>query len=1004
VIDDIHILLLGPVQVQQQGKRIDNISTNKVSALLGYLASQDQPCSRKHLTDIFWPNHTDKQGRANLSWSLSKINSLLPNCFQNDPHSVRFREDAPLWLDTVAFEAWVKRGDLQALASAVELYRDEFMRGTYLDDCPLFESWLVQEQERWRQQVSQVLHQLLHEHTARGEYDRALKFGARLLELNPWQEKAHRQMMRALAFSGQRSQALAQYKACYQVLAQELDVEPSEQTQALYERIQAMGAVIPHNLPTPATPFVGRQEERATVAAQMDANRLLTLVGHGGVGKTRLALEVARVARNRFLDGVFFVSLAALSSSDFIVNAIVEALGLEQPVRRTPTEHLLDHLRAKELLLVLDNFEHLLEGVDVLKAILTQASHVTLLVTSRSPLGLEQAWQFMLSPLDVPPSEEVAVEEFSAVQLFLETLRRTSLGWTEKDLPAIARICRLAEGLPLAVELAASWVEMHTCHDIAVELEHNLLALTSPKRDVLDRHRSLEAVFNHSWTLLSQREQRLFAVLSVFRGDFSSEVARFVLDTEQQDKTAATRTLTGLVNHALLLKEEQTPPRYRLLEPVRQFATKKLERAGESRLAHERHLTFFLRLAERAEPELKGPDQRTWLDRLEVEQDNLRAALSWALQAGHPEEGLRMAGALGRFWEFHAHFSEGRKWLEQALAATENTPTSARAKACLCAGMLSKAQADFQRALELIEESRACYETLNDPSGVATTLHNLGALAFDQNEYDRARLYYLDCLAMLKKSGDKQHVAGTLNNLGEVAHTQGDYAGAQALYERALKLNHELGNLNFEASNLNNLGIVAQKQGDYTQAQSFYEQSLELLHKLGMRHAAAVLTFNLGEVAQLNEDGTKAQTFYERALTIFRELDMHSETAVALTQLGDVAHANGDDTLAHAFYEESLQVNREIKDNRGIPMSLIRLAGVALVKGHPKRAAQLLGSARALLEKIGAVLDGIDLFHYDQHEAALHEALGEKIFVAAWDVGKTMPLEQICDQALLSDL
>jgi DNA-binding SARP family transcriptional activator len=357
-----HLRFLGPIQAEQNGKPLRGFRSRKALALLGYLASQGQALPRERLVDLLWEDQTESRGRANLSWVLNKLNKLLPDCLQADRHSIQYQRSDTYWLDLDVFDGLEAQGEPGGLAEAVELYRGEFLEGLYLEGCAEFELWVVAERERWHQRMLRALEKLVAHHGQRGEYGDALRFAQRLLELEPWQEETQRQVMRLLARSGQRAAALAQYETCRRVLVEELGVEPAEETTALYQRIRAADAARRHNLPPQPTPFVGRKRDLAEIATLLDDPecRLLTITGPGGVGKTRLALQVGQAKSGAFLEGVYFAPLAAVSAPDFIVSAIADALQFSLSDQRDPQAQLLSFLRGKEVLLILDNFEHIL--------------------------------------------------------------------------------------------------------------------------------------------------------------------------------------------------------------------------------------------------------------------------------------------------------------------------------------------------------------------------------------------------------------------------------------------------------------------------------------------------------------------------------------------------------------------------------------------------------------------------------------------------------------------
>ncbi|MFQ5615328.1 MAG: BTAD domain-containing putative transcriptional regulator, partial [Anaerolineales bacterium] len=442
--------LLGTVRVERDGRPVQGFESRKALALLAYLAVQGQPVPRSRLADLFWGDKPEASGRNNLSRVLSNLSTLLPGCLEADRYTVRLNPNIPFELDVAEFETKITQGDAASLAEAANLYRGDFMEGIYLDDCPGVEIWMVSERERRREQAAQALQTLVEHHAWRGQYQEGLAYTARLLALDPWREEAHRQKMLLLARTAQRSAALKQYDKCRRILAEELDVEPSHETKALYERIRAAGEQPRHNLPPQPTPFVGREDELAEIGRLLvnPDCRLWTLAGPGGIGKTRVALQAAGEKIGAFLQGVYFVPLAPVRSAEFLVSAIAEAIAFSFYSREAPQDQLVNYLREKEMLLVLDNFEHLLDGgtrpgeagprvagggaaglgADLLVEILQGAPEVKLLVTSRERLNLREEWVLEVQSLPVPEGiDDPDLERYEAVRLFLQNVRKADL-------------------------------------------------------------------------------------------------------------------------------------------------------------------------------------------------------------------------------------------------------------------------------------------------------------------------------------------------------------------------------------------------------------------------------------------------------------------------------------------------------------------------------------------------------------------------------------------------
>ncbi len=729
-------------------------------------------------------------------------------------------------------------------------------------------------------------------------------------------------------------------------------------------------------LPIALTPFVGREAELAELARLLTdpASRLITLIGPGGIGKTRLALQAAE-RQASFAHGVAFVALAPVGSIELIAPAIAQALGLAFSGAADPKAQLLRYLRDKELLLLLDNFEHLLDGVDLLTDILSQAPGVKLLVTSRERLLMQREWIVELQGLTVPDSDQSAgTDGASAVALFVDRARRVKSGFTlsAAESASVVRICRLVEGLPLGIELAAAWARTLSCAEIAQEIARNLDFLAAAARDLPERHRSLRAVFTQSWNLLSDQDRQVLRRLSVFRGNFSREAAAsVVLSAEPSQPALSTQhsallpILVGLIDKSLLRREAASggmEGRYDMHELIRQYAGEQLRLAGEDDQAHEQHARYYLALAEEAEPHFRGAGQELWRHRLELEHDNLRAALAWSLAApGGAEIALRLAGALWRFWELHSHFSEGRQWIERALERREEVPAPVRAKALCGIGVMTEAQEGLEaRSIALLEESLALRREIGDGQGVAESLLYLGRRMRNQGDYGRAIALETESLALFRSQRTTWGMAWALLSLGDAMLDQGDLDQAIGRFEEAIDL--------------------ARAQGD--------------------NHTGAWACCNLGRVAHRRGDDARAIDWYNESLALFQEIGSLWGRAETLCELGRAARSQGDDALAAACYHESLALLRELEGTRLISLCLEGIAGLAGARGQPAQAARLFGAAAALREAFGPPVPPVYRASYERDLDVARTQTDAVSWAAAWAAGRTLPLEQAIDEAL----
>ena len=661
----------------------------------------------------------------------------------------------------------------------------------------------------------------------------------------------------------------------------------------------ATGSVLETSLPSPPTPLVGREREIGEIRDLLlggSAARLLTLTGIGGVGKTRLAVEAAREAEERFADGVAFVVLASLSDPSLVATEILRSLGLRETEGRTPGESLRYHLGEKRLLLVLDNLEHLLGAAVEVAGLIESCPNLVVLATSRGPLRVRGEQEYPVHPLALPsstlnPSENDVIGAPSG-RLFLERARAVAPDFaiSQNNAGDVAAICWRLAGLPLALELAAAKVRLLEPAALLARLDRALS--TAWTRDLPERQRTMRSTLDWSHDLLTEDERVLFRRLFVFSGGFTLEAAEEVCAFGEIEQEDVLEVLGRLLEQSLVTvsPDADRTRRYGMLEPVRQYAREKLEKSGEIAATYERHAERFVTLAETAKPVFLGPEYPVWSERLEREHDNLREVLRWAREAGDVCAGLRVVGALSWFWWTHGYLHEGRRWAEGLLSQPFDVGRPgcglARAGALCAAGELAFGQGDLPQAAGLFKESLALYRGLGDDTGVAAVLAELGQVARAQGDHERALELSEEGLALGRRLGDSRVAAIALGTLGRVERHRGNAKEAVIRHEKSLALFREIGHGWGCAFALANLAVAALWRGEIERAVALGEESFSIYRELGDRSGMALALINLGDVARAQGEEERANASYEEALTLYRELGNERGIARALAHLG----------------------------------------------------------------------------------------------------------------------
>jgi len=1036
-MSSLKLFLLGQPRFERDGQPL-KFDTRKNVALVAYLALTGGQHSRETLTTLLWPELEPRRARAVLRRNLSVLRKALGGeWLVVDGDEIGTDPDADFWLDVDHFrhllsacqshthsDTQVCSQCLDALTEAVELYRGDFMEGTGLRDSAAFDEWQFFQAESLREAFSAALEKLVHGHSERGEFEPAIRYARRWLALDPLHELAHRHLMRLYARSEQHAAALRQYQECVVLLDQELGTAPDQETTDLYVRIKNSPTLVPrHNLPSQSTLFIGREpllNEIKERIATLDC-RLLTLFGPGGSGKTRLAIEAARqtladAQLGRFPDGVFFVSLAPLRSADAVVPTIAQALDL--PLHTAdPRQQLLDYLRYKHLLLILDNIEHLLgsEGMlDLVVGILDKAQGVCVLTTSRFRLNVQSEYLVPIGGMDYPelPVPTPARTEHpgpnaghSAVELFLSVARRVQPGYepANDDLASIIRICQLVEGMPLGILLAASWIQTIPLAEIADQIAaqaagHSLGFLETESRDVPERHRSMRAVLNHSWVLLTAREREAMQGLSVFRGGFAREAAQPVAGTTLPE-------LRALINKSLL--HFQPAGRYHIHELVRQYIAEKLAQSpAASKTIADRHCAWYMIALQRWAMDIRGSRQQDALAEMDAEIENARAAWDWAVDhAMVPSLALALEG-LCSYYQLRGRLEEGKTacrsvveklqdpagtgkaaplanpkalsderekqhllakaltWqgvftrlmgyarlaepiLGQSIAlldALESTVHDVRAERAFALLEMGRQAFDLDRsrAERCLEQSLDLYQALEDRWGAADTLYMLGWLADGLGDYDRARQLLEESLALRQAIEDKRGAANALALLGLNALRVGQLEQGEDLLQQSVALLRELDERVGLADGLHYLGFAAFLQGKFEQGIALQEECLAIASDLALGHPRGMALQALGTYHAMLGQYEQARAYATTGLAHARLLGDAYVIGMTCVVLGLVSLAQEDYVNTQTWFEQSLATYQEMRQQDAQSWSLTFLGYAALGLGDLTQARRYL--------------------------------------------------------------
>lgn len=1011
----LNIYSLGTFRVELDGREVRGFESDKVRLLFLYLAIESKNSHRREkLATLFWPDRPEKDSLTNLRRALANLRKTIGDRQAQPPflsitrQTLQLHPQASVWLDAAELTAASnhKQADPQTLEAAAALFGGDLVEGLNTRGCLLLDEWLLLQREHLARCLVSTLKNLVQFYSRRGQYDLAIPHARRRVELEPWQEQGHRELMRLLAHTGQRNAAMAQYQTCCQILEESLGVEPSEETSALYEYIrkgvegQTPESMPHHNLPATLRSLVGREAELAEVhkCLQTADCRLLTVSGPGGIGKTRLALEAVSSQIEHFADGVFFISLASLENPEDVVTAVAEDLSVPPAASNNPLLSLLDYLQNKHLLLLLDNFEHLLAAADEVAQMLHAAPRLHILVTSRASLNLPGEQILALSGLSYPAVEADLTKNHSAIRLFCQHARQTDVHFEEtaENLKAAAEICRQVEGLPLAILLAASWVRLLTPSEIAENLRQGLDLLEVEWRDVPDRHRSIWAVLQHSWQLLKPEERKVLSSLSVFRGGFS-------LDAAVEIAHATLPSLRRLINHSLL--NRSVTGRYYLHALLRQFAG---ERLAEDRdlywQVHTDHCAYFCRKVGDWDKGMKGPEQQAALVQFIGDRENALQAWQWAVVESKINELKTAVDGLCRFYEWRVRYQQGLEACRAALQMIQNLPDQGvnarrlsvslmiwQSTFCWRSGDKKTARTMLSQCEPILDQLAFTGESIDIELGM---LRYMQGRLVDSRDRFAAQVFYRQSLESFHRSGRAYEMAKMESCLGAVAWNLGDYDRAAAFYTRALDRRRSLHDWRGVARSQLSLGITWMHQGRFKEAEALVREGSQLRQKLGDQLGVAdslrfwaLTLMALGEFARAGELLLNSVTIYEelglkyglemgmlaaalahegkfkeakawcrRGLAYARETGYPRALGYGLLKEGELALKDGRLPEADSALEESQHIYRSLNQRDELSQVLAARAFLALHLDRPEQAEICIRDAWNIAEECRAFL------------------------------------------------
>jgi predicted ATPase/DNA-binding SARP family transcriptional activator len=998
--------LLGAFALLCEGKVI-HLPTQKTQLLLAYLVLNPSPQPREQLAALLWGDASMEQASGSLRKALTLLRKALgQEVLLADRETIQINPSFTLWVDALDFQEQAR----QFLATSspnpdgieLDLYQDDLLAN-------LYEDWIVPRREQLRDLYHRSLFHLIHLHQSRGVYDRAIACAARILARDPANEDAHYQLMLSYFSSGKTKAAIKQFEVCQKVLLDEIGVEPSPQTKALYLRIQRERDrdSRPHsltNLPLPLTSFIGRVEEIFQIRRLLAASRLVTLTGAGGCGKTRLAIQVAQGLQEEFADGIWWLELASLTNGKILLEVLAKTLGFMEMPNHPVLDLLASKLGTRKILLLLDNCEHLIRScAQMAEDLLTRCPNLKILTTSREALNIAGETTWTVPSLRTPGqqlSQPLSrLLDFDSVKLFVERAQsiRPAFALTQQNAPAIAEICRELEGIPLALELAAARVKTLSVEQIAARLNDRFSLLNAGSRMALPRHQTLRAVIDWSYDLLEPAEKCLLCWLSVFAGGFTLDaVENLLAQVEEPDPSEPPlNRLEQLINKSLVIVEEglhDNQNRYSCLETVRQYALEKLRAANELERARDAHLAYFSRLLDQASDEQEGTEWSRWVKRLELEMANFRAMQAWALESD-PIRALEIGGtnAFMRFWGRSGYGAEGCRWLQEALARVRSMPIAGEDDPISPASAAEELAAETRRRRLRAE---------------AHGLTSLGLISTGLGDYRKSFLSLQEGLALWRMIGDLPRQALCLSMMGTQAMLIENFHESLQYADECLSIARAIGDDLSAAIALTNFGFYhIRREGNLEKGLTCLEQSIQLIMRHGNQWQAGIPVLYIGRFMAEQGNYSRGRALLEEAQRIFTLNVDRLFLNVTRSGLADISFIECDFAQAEALYIETALEWERIGNIGAMAMCVERLAFIAVERAKSQtgdeqhaglhRAGLLLGAADRLRKSNHA-----PMMPHEQEEYAVKIAGARALsidgnFNAAWEEGRSISQDEV---------